>query len=81
MTHIRVCKGTCSRKVTVSVEDNRITHCEFEGGCSGNTEGVAKLVIGMTPKGAIEKLSGIKCGARSTSCPDQLALALKEMNG
>ena len=71
-------RGTCSRMVTVDVDDGIITKCEFLGGCSGNTQGVAALVVGMRVEDAIKKLRGIKCGFRNTSCPDQLALALNE---
>ena len=71
-------KGTCARAVVVDVEDGIITDCAFVGGCSGNTQGVAALVAGMTVEEAISRLNGIKCGPRSTSCPDQLAQALKE---
>ena len=70
--------GTCSRMVIVDVEDGVITDCEFVGGCSGNTQGVAALVKGMTVSEAVSKIKGIKCGMKSTSCPDQLALALEE---
>ena len=71
-------KGTCSRAVIVDVEDGVITDCQFVGGCSGNTQGVAALVIGMKVEDAVAKIKGIKCGMKSTSCPDQLALALEE---
>ena len=71
--------GTCSRMVIVDVEDNVITDCKFVGGCAGNTQGVAALVKGMTTDEAISKIKGIKCGMKSTSCPDQLALALEEL--
>jgi uncharacterized protein (TIGR03905 family) len=71
-------KGTCSRMVIVDVEDGVITDCQFVGGCAGNTTGVAKLVTGMKAEDAIEKLRGIKCGFKSTSCPDQLSVALSE---
>ena len=74
-------KGTCARAVIVDVEDGVITSCKFVGGCHGNTQGVAALVIGMTAEDAIKRLSGIRCGMRNTSCPDQLARALKEMLG
>ena len=69
--------GTCSRMVIVDVEDNVITDCKFVGGCAGNTQGVAALVKGMTTDEAIAKIKGIKCGFKTTSCPDQLALALE----
>jgi uncharacterized protein (TIGR03905 family) len=71
-------KGTCSRAVVIDVEDGVITSCEFVGGCHGNTQGVAALVTGMKAEDAIAKIKGIKCGMKSTSCPDQLALALEE---
>ena len=71
--------GTCARAVVVDVEDGVITDCAFVGGCHGNTQGVAALVIGMKAEDAIAKIKGIKCGMKSTSCPDQLALALEEV--
>ena len=71
-------RGTCSRMVIVDVEDNVITDCKFVGGCAGNTQGVAALVKGLTTDEAIAKIKGIKCGFKTTSCPDQLALALEE---
>ena len=70
-------KGTCSRKIFVDVEDGVVVDCRFEGGCSGNTQGVAALVIGMKVEEAIKRMKGIKCGPRPTSCPDQLARALE----
>ena len=73
-------KGTCSRMVTVEVEDGIITDCAFLGGCSGNTQGVAALVKGMSVDEAIGKIKGLKCGFKNTSCPDQLALALEKLN-
>ena len=69
-------KGTCSRMVIVDVEDGVVTDCAFVGGCSGNTQGVASLVRGMKVEDAVAKLKGIRCGMKSTSCPDQLAEAL-----
>lgn len=72
-------KGTCSRAISVETDGERIKHVEFVGGCSGNTQGVARLVEGMTIDEAIARLSGIKCGMKSTSCPDQLAQALKTL--
>ena len=70
--------GTCSRAINFEVEDNIITHVDFVGGCSGNTQGVSRLIEGMNIHDAINKIEGIKCGVRNTSCPDQLAKALKE---
>lgn len=71
-------KGTCSRMVILELEDGLIDDCKFIGGCAGNTAGVSALVKGMRVEDAIEKLKGIKCGFKSTSCPDQLARALEE---
>ena len=71
-------KGTCSRMIVIDIEDGIISDCKFVAGCPGNTLGVASLVKGMTPEEAIGKLKGIKCGMKSTSCPDQLAIALEE---
>ena len=70
-------KGVCARSIEIEIEDGVIQLVRFHGGCSGNTQGVAALVKGMTAKDAIERLSGIRCGFKSTSCPDQLAQALK----
>lgn len=71
-------QGVCSRMIVVDTEDGVITDCKFVGGCAGNTQGVAALVVGMKVEDAIEKIKGIKCGFKPTSCPDQLALALEE---
>ena len=70
--------GTCSRMVILDLDGNVIENCRFVGGCAGNTAGVCALVKGMTAEDAIHKLKGIKCGFKSTSCPDQLANALEE---
>lgn len=70
--------GVCSREIHVTVENDIITSCAFIGGCHGNTQGVAALVTGMKVADAIAKLSGIDCRGKGTSCPDQLANALKE---
>lgn len=72
--------GTCSRMVIVDVEDGVIKDCAFVAGCPGNTLGVATLVKGMKVEEAIERLRGIKCGSKSTSCPDQLAKALESLD-
>lgn len=71
-------KGTCSMAIDFELEDGIIKECKFIGGCSGNTQGVATLVTGMKATDAIEKLQGINCNGRGTSCPDQLATALKQ---
>ena len=79
MTYTYKTKGVCSRAIYIEMEDGVIKDCQFEGGCSGNTQGVAKLVIGMEADEAIDRLEGIRCGFKTTSCPDQLAKALMEM--
>ena len=71
-------KGVCSRQIDMDIDNGVIVDAKFTGGCSGNTQGVAALVIGMTVEEAIKRLRGIKCGFKSTSCPDQLAVALEE---
>ena len=69
--------GVCSRLITLEMEGNTIRRVTFTGGCSGNTQGVAALAVGMTAEEYIQRCAGIKCGPKSTSCPDQLAVALK----
>ncbi len=71
--------GTCSRSIDVVVEDDTIESVRFTGGCNGNTQGVSALVKGMNIDEAIGKLKGIRCGYKSTSCPDQLARALEKL--
>ena len=71
-------KGVCSQAIELELDGNIIKNVQFYGGCSGNTQGVASLVKGMTAEEAIKRLEGIKCGPRPTSCPDQLAKALKQ---
>ncbi len=70
--------GTCSSAIDFEVEDGIVKEVRFIGGCSGNTQGVAALVKGMPVDEVVSRLEGIKCGFKSTSCPDQLAKALKE---
>lgn len=69
--------GVCSRMIHLELDGDTVKSVEFEGGCNGNTQGVASLVRGMKATDAIERLKGIKCGFRPTSCPDQLAQALE----
>ena len=71
-------KGVCSRKIEITVNDGIVEEVKFTGGCSGNTQGVAALSVGMTVEEVINRLSGIKCGFKATSCPDQLARAIAE---
>lgn len=70
--------GTCSRAINFDIVDGKVTGVSFEGGCNGNTQGVSRLVEGMEVEEAIKRLEGIKCGFKDTSCPDQLAKALKQ---
>ena len=71
-------KGVCSQAIQLELDGDIVKQVNFIGGCSGNTQGVARLVEGMKAEDAIKRLEGIKCGPRPTSCPDQLAKALKE---
>ena len=71
-------KGTCSSSVTVELEGDVIRSVEFHGGCNGNTKGIASLVAGMKAQDVIDRLRGIQCGFKSTSCPDQLSCALEK---
>ena len=71
-------RGTCSRRIEVTLEDHTVKNVRFIGGCMGNTQGVAALVSGMTVEEAVRRLKGIDCGGRGTSCPDQLAHALMQ---
>lgn len=71
--------GTCSSAIDVEVKDGRIESVQFIGGCNGNTKGISALVKGMLVDEAIDRLKGITCGFKSTSCPDQLARALEQM--
>ena len=70
--------GVCSSIINLEIVDNVIQSVEFIGGCNGNLQGIGHLVKGMKVDDVIEKLNGIHCGRRSTSCPDQLSLALLE---
>ena len=72
-------KGTCSTQIDLEVEEGIIKNVAFTGGCNGNLQGVSKLVEGMKAEDAIAKLKGIRCGYKSTSCPDQLATALEQV--
>jgi len=70
-------KGVCARGIDVELENGIVKEVRFAGGCSGNTQGVAALIKGMSAEEAIKRLKGLKCGFKPTSCPDQLALALE----
>lgn len=70
-------KGVCSSQISFDIADNKVKNVAFVGGCHGNLQGVSKLIEGMDVNEAISRLEGIRCGFKSTSCPDQLAKALK----
>lgn len=73
-----ITKGTCSREINFEVVDGKLHNVSYLGGCHGNLQGVAALVEGMDVNEAIRRLKGIRCGSKSTSCPDQLATALEQ---
>ncbi len=79
MTYEYTPRGVCSRKMTIEVNDGILTDIQVVGGCSGNLQGISALVKGMRIDEVIQRLDGIKCGMKSTSCPDQLAQALKSI--
>lgn len=71
-------QGTCSREINITVEDGIVMDVEFIGGCNGNLKGISRLVKGMKVEDVIAKVEGTTCGSKFTSCPDQLAQALKQ---
>ncbi|MBQ5717206.1 MAG: TIGR03905 family TSCPD domain-containing protein [Clostridia bacterium] len=79
MMYTYTTKGVCARSITIEVENNIVKEVKFFGGCNGNTSGISKLVIGMEIDEVISRLENIRCGFKTTSCPDQLAKALKEI--
>ena len=70
-------KGVCSQMISFEIEDNKVSNVQFFGGCNGNLKGIAALVEGMDIDEVISRVEGIRCGMKSTSCPDQLAQALR----
>jgi uncharacterized protein (TIGR03905 family) len=72
-------KGVCSQQMNITVEDGRVQNLEVLGGCDGNLKGIGRLIAGMPVDEVISRLEGIRCGYKETSCPDQLAKALKQM--
>lgn len=78
MEHTYIPQGVCSRMMSVEIEDGIIKDCKIVGGCAGNTTGVCALVKGMNAEEAVERLKGIDCRGRGTSCPDQLANCIEE---
>ena len=79
MAHRYVTRGVCSRSITFDIENGKLHGVAFEGGCAGNTKGIAALVEGMDVEEAIKRLEGIRCGFKTTSCPAQLAKALRQL--
>ena len=73
-------KGTCSQRIFFDIEDGKVKNVQFVGGCNGNLKGIAARVEGMDAEEVISRVEGIRCGMKGTSCPDQLAKALKEVN-
>jgi uncharacterized protein (TIGR03905 family) len=71
-------RGTCAERIDVEIEDGILKSVKFTDGCHGNLQGIARLVEGMDAREAAEKLRGIRCGRRATSCPDQLSKAIEE---
>ena len=71
-------KGVCSSEISFEIEDNIIKNVSFKGGCDGNLSGISRLVVGMSVDDVINRLDGVTCGPKATSCPDQLSLALQE---
>ena len=78
MTYTYKTKGTCSTLIELELDGNIVHNVKFTGGCNGNLKGIGALVEGMKPEDVIERLEGTTCGFKSTSCPDQLAQALKQ---
>ena len=70
--------GVCSRSIDIEVENDTVVSVNYQGGCNGNLKGIGSLVVGMKVDDVIERLEGIKCGFKNTSCPDQIAKALEE---
>lgn len=71
-------QGTCASAIDLEIKDGCIEKCDFIGGCNGNTQGISALVKGMKVEDVVQKVKGIKCGMKNTSCPDQLALVIEK---
>lgn len=78
MKHTYYTSGTCSSVIELEIIEGKLRNVIFQGGCHGNLQGISRLVEGMSCEDAISKLEGIRCGYKSTSCPDQLARAIKQ---
>ena len=79
MEYVYRTQGTCSTNIELNVEEGVLKEVAYWGGCNGSLQGISRLVTGMKVEDVIEKLEGVRCGRRSTSCPDQLCKALHEM--
>ena len=71
-------RGVCSRLMEIEIEDGKIASVQVTGGCNGNLKGISRLLVGMEVDEAIRRMEGIRCGFKSTSCPDQLSIALRQ---
>lgn len=71
-------RGVCSRNISFDIVDGKVTNVRFDGGCAGNTKGIASLIEGMDATEAIRRMEGVQCGFKGTSCPDQLAKAIRQ---
>ena len=71
-------RGVCSRLMEIEIEDDKIVSVQVTGGCDGNLKGISRLLVGMEVDEAIRRMEGIRCGFKSTSCPDQLSIALRQ---
>lgn len=80
MQHVYKTKGTCANSISFELDGDKVINISFHGGCSGNLKGIAILAEGMEISELKKKLKGIRCGFKSTSCPDQLAIALEALN-
>lgn len=78
MAYVYKTRGTCSTKIEVELDGNIIKSVSFTGGCNGNLNGISRIVEGMTVEDIVSKFSGVKCGMKPTSCPDQLAIAVQQ---
>lgn len=79
MKYTYIPQGVCSRQIDIEIEEDIVKSLNVVGGCNGNLQGISRLVEGMKTEEIITRLKGIKCGGKSTSCPDQIALALEEI--
>ena len=79
MSYTYQTRGTCATRITVQIQDGIVQDVQFEGGCSGNLQGICSLVRGMPAQDVVARCRGIRCGFKPTSCPDQMAQALKTL--